>query len=579
MLIFSERIEIVRVEGEVVWVINDQPYTREQARSLSWAQVGTTVILASEGVAPRSLKREDTGDFTFGELEFSPAPVLDQNRTNAKIKTNAKALGVGTTATLTLTPDGSVYRFSQGMVGGTFAISEPSGSLSHYTVWHAGALTKDRYYTVEDRLYLTKTSGTAKSPPTHEFGTVTIDKIQYVFQNKGTGYVKITSYTSPTVLTGVVIITLPPEANESNGTLFWNEGAFSPLRGYPRAVTFFQDRLVFGGSDQSISTLATPVPVGTTQRLWASQTGTHINFDSSGGLETRAIAVDLLAKKNNKITWLASTDRLIVGTQNGIFPLESLTDVGQTAAGFGGRNVSDSCSDVQPLLLNNLVIFNPFTKNGLKATLFNDEAQAFQSQALSFRNEAIFRNILTIASLQEPTNQAAALKDDGRLAMLYFDVTQQIVGAYEIVIDHEEITSICSLGSKLFVGTQSGRLGVLDLAAAPVTVYEDFGQISEAYVKTLPVGTAVAGQVTGFFNDVRIGEVRIDYFNTQALGVDEGGDLIGRRASQGEESPLQSGFAKTTIAQKNSNESIKIKSLAAASLAIRTLGIVYSANN
>ena len=93
------------------------------------------------------------------------------------------------------------------------------------------------------------------------------------------------------------------------------------------------------------------------------------------------------------------------------------------------------------------------------------------------------------------------------------------------------------------------------------------------------MGIAAQGQVVGFFNDTEISEIRIEYFDTQAIGINESGDLLGRRASEGEDAPLRkAGYVKSTVSQTSNNETIKIKSLGEASLGIKTFGIVYSSN-
>ena len=57
----------------------------------------------------------------------------------------------------------------------------------------------------------------------------------------------------------------------------WSEEAFSPVRGWPAAVCFHQDRLVIGGSRD--------LP----NRLWLSKTARLFDFDLGDGLDDEAI--------------------------------------------------------------------------------------------------------------------------------------------------------------------------------------------------------------------------------------------------------------------------------------------------
>lgn len=76
----------------------------------------------------------------------------------------------------------------------------------------------------------------------------------------GDGHGKITAFTSVTVVTVEVLVALT-----SNGSVTWALGAYSNTTGFPRSVSFFEQRLIYGGS--------TDFP----QTIWASQSGLYNN--------------------------------------------------------------------------------------------------------------------------------------------------------------------------------------------------------------------------------------------------------------------------------------------------------------
>ena len=78
------------------------------------------------------------------------------------------------------------------------------------------------------------------------------------------GIVKIQTVTSSSVATCKVISKL---AKADTATKQWYEGAWSGVRGYPKTVTFFQSRCVFGGTDYQ------------PQTLWFSETGDYGRID------------------------------------------------------------------------------------------------------------------------------------------------------------------------------------------------------------------------------------------------------------------------------------------------------------
>lgn len=113
---------------------------------------------------------------------------------------------------------------------------------------------------------------------------------------------KIIEYVSQTVVyaTSTVEYTLP-----QSDITDWQESAFDKRHGWPHAITFHQDRLVFGGTNR--------VPGG----IWISKVGDHNNFNTGTGLDDEAITTTLLSKDRQEICNLISSDKLQVLTSCG----------------------------------------------------------------------------------------------------------------------------------------------------------------------------------------------------------------------------------------------------------------------
>ena len=113
---------------------------------------------------------------------------------------------------------------------------------------------------------------------------------------------EITEYISPTQVVAYINATYTmPNSPVSD----WYESAFSNRRGWPRSITFHQDRLVFGGSRAW--------PSG----IWMSKVGNHKNFSSGTGLDDEAIFVSLLAQERQEISTVVSSDNLQILTNSG----------------------------------------------------------------------------------------------------------------------------------------------------------------------------------------------------------------------------------------------------------------------
>lgn len=84
-------------------------------------------------------------------------------------------------------------------------------------------------------------------------------------------------------------------------TSLFSESAWSEEKGYPRSVTFHEERLVFGGNN------AFP------QTLWGSAVDDYENFQT-GTLDTDSYEHFLLSDEANPIQWLRSHRDLLAGT-------------------------------------------------------------------------------------------------------------------------------------------------------------------------------------------------------------------------------------------------------------------------
>lgn len=113
----------------------------------------------------------------------------------------------------------------------------------------------------------------------------------------GWGWAVITSFANPTVVTADVRKAFALGAESA-----WRLGLYSDTTGHPRAVTFHDQRLVFGGHR------ALPIAYE------ASKIGAFETF-TPGIADDDPISGLLAANKVNAILWLASDDVLLCGTQ------------------------------------------------------------------------------------------------------------------------------------------------------------------------------------------------------------------------------------------------------------------------
>ena len=118
----------------------------------------------------------------------------------------------------------------------------------------------------------------------------------------------ITEYISPTQ---IVVHTNGTYTLPGASVSDWYECAFGKRRGWPRSITFHQDRLVFGGSRSW--------PGG----IWMSRVGQHNNFNTGTGLDDEAIFISLLSAQRQQICTVVSSDNLQILTNVGEWAISS----------------------------------------------------------------------------------------------------------------------------------------------------------------------------------------------------------------------------------------------------------------
>ncbi len=278
-------------------------------------------------------------------------------------------------------------------------------------------------------------------------GTVTLTATEDVFSTGyvgvmiklGTGLVKVTEYlTTKTVKALVLKNVTTTSTNE------WEEQSFSPLRGYPRSITFHQDRLVIGGSK------------GLPNRLWFSKSSDLFNFDLGTGLDDEAIEFAILSDQINAICNLVSSRHLLIFTTGAEWMLsaETLTPTSlvlscQTNTGSYGKN------NLLPQQINGATVF--VSKNGkqLQEFLYTDTEQAYLSKDLNLLADNILQQPLSIAFSQYE-NVVYLVLEDGTVSALTTYRTEE-VNAWSKLKTSGEFVSVAVIGEEIYFAVARGE--------------------------------------------------------------------------------------------------------------------------
>ncbi len=222
--------------------------------------------------------------------------------------------------------------------------------------------------------------------------------------------VRITTVSSPTVVTASVIETLP----NTNASIDWAESAFSPVRGYPATVAFHQDRLVIGGSRD--------LP----NRLWFSQSGDLFNFNLGTGLDDQAIEFAILSDQVNAIRGIFSGRHLQVFTSGAEWMVTGDPLTPQTVQLTRQTRVGSVIERyIPPVTVDGATMYVGRSGQELREFLYTDLEQAYQSTDLAL----LARHVIAKPIDQDFYAQKRLLymvRDDGKFMTLTVYRAEQV---------------------------------------------------------------------------------------------------------------------------------------------------------
>jgi len=290
------------------------------------------------------------------------------------------------------------------------------------------------------------------------------------------GWGVITAFTSTTQVTWEIKLDIGSAA----ATTDWALGAWSDDTGYPRTVSFFEQRLVFGGS--------TAYP----QTIWASESGFYEHFHRGAGDPADAFIYTIAANKVNVIRWLAPARDLIVGTAGGEFkvgrptgePLQpdNVQITQQTT--YGGWNT-------QPIQIGNAVLFLQRQRKKIREFSYRFEDDAYLAQDMTLLSDHITGNGITdVDYAQEPDSIYWAIRDDGTLLGMTYQRQEDIIAWHRHI-----------LGGSYKI-TFNGASDVTDSSTDPnkngyITISNHGLSTGDEVVYSAGGGTKVAGLIDG----------------------------------------------------------------------------------
>ena len=240
-------------------------------------------------------------------------------------------------------------------------------------------------------------------------------------------WLEITARSSTTVVTATI---QGPNASAGTATENWRLGVWSDTTGYPAAVTFYEDRLWWGGG------------VNYPQRLDGSRTGDYENMaptDPDGTvLDDSGVSFTLNANNVNVIRWMIDDEKgLLVGTVGGewIVRANSTQDVVTPSNIQAKRSSTYGSADQQPVRAGKAILFVQRAKQKVRELAYVFEDDGFRAPDMTLLSEHItLGGIVEATYQQEPQSIIWYVRADGTLLGLTYERNQEVIGWHRHIL-------------------------------------------------------------------------------------------------------------------------------------------------
>ena len=217
-----------------------------------------------------------------------------------------------------------------------------------------------------------------------------------------------------------------PTVTTHAATTSWQEQSYSSLRGYPSAVTFHENRLVFAG------TLAQP------DSIWFSKTASYFNFDVGEAKDNEAIHLTAAIGEVQQIRHLVSNrDLLVFAASSEMYvPAFQNQPISPTNAQIR-RQTPFGCGFQKPQVSDGSTLFIQRGNKIARELVFSDSENAYVAQPISNLSSHLIKTPIEMNSLHGALGKTEdyqyVLNDDGTIAVFNTNKNEQRAGWVEFI--------------------------------------------------------------------------------------------------------------------------------------------------
>jgi hypothetical protein len=429
----------------------DATYGDGDLKELRFTQSADTLYIVHPDFAPRTLTRLEHSLWVLDTIDFVNGPFMPEN-IDAAHTLASSTINKGTSSTLTSTVDifdnkhiGALFMVSHDLpsqtVSGSLASNASSSTIIGMGGWRlithgtwSGKITVEKSIDGGSNWVEVRMFSSSSDFNVNTFGADSNDDAAAIYRLTMSGYVsgtcnydltidactvdgivKITAVANPKSATATVLRQLA----KTTATMTWSEGSWSDMRGWPSAVSFFEDRLAFAATDTE------------PQTSWFSRTGSYVDFGIGDPLaDDDSISVSLPSRKLNRIQSMVPLKELLVLTSGNEATIGSgsgdpIAPTTITQRIHGGRGANN----VEPVIIGNRAVFVQPTGGVVRDIGFDYASDGYDGDDISLMASHLFKGhrIIDLAYQQEPDSLIWALREDGVLLSGTYLREQQVL--------------------------------------------------------------------------------------------------------------------------------------------------------
>ncbi len=239
------------------------------------------------------------------------------------------------------------------------------------------------------------------------------------------GIVKLTVFTSTTVVSGKIEKPLSGVTAVAGGAWSAEVPSWSIAHGFPSAICFYEQRLGYGGTDRQPTT------------IWGSASGDYENF-AAGVNAGDSFEHALTGLGVNAVRWLIPSKVLMGGTAASEFSIRGDGDAALTPTNPRPLpETNHGSSTIMPVKIGPFVLFVQAQKRKIREITYDFQKDTFVAPDLTRFAEHITEGggIVDMAYQKEPESILWCVRADGVLLGLTYSREEEVFGWHRHVTD------------------------------------------------------------------------------------------------------------------------------------------------